>query len=533
MKHSFTFGNKKIELKPVEDVVVVAYKKSASNAAINSRISSKRESKLPGVTIKAFPKYKIALVTRPPFEPHKSIMAFSKSMSKDRNVSFVSKAYREALTGSLMIVTDEINIQFKNIDQPTIEKIISDNDLSVVQKESEISSGQYLVKVKTSNQDKVLEKAHALNKLKEVEFAEPNFLSEFRKSNIAREKYFKKQWYLNNTGQGKGKQKEDVRALGAWEISRGNPAIVIAIIDDGVHLNHPNLKGNIWENPDTTAGDKHGHNFYDGTDDPNPIYFSPPYDSVEHNDIHGTPCAGVAAAVGESVKGVYGIAYKCKILAVKIFGEEGLTPSNILAKAIRYAGRHADILSCSWSCGPSNAVKKAINDVSKNGRGGLGCPVFAATGNNSPDPVAFPALEPEIIAVGASTNLGKRAFYSQYGPEIDFVAPSDGGTLNIFTTDVGIPTRGFNLGKPGQGDKKGYYTKDFGGTSSATPLAAGIGALVLSTDPKLKSHKVRQILRDSCDKIDKKNGNYDSKGFSLMYGYGRLNARKALQLAKK
>lgn len=533
MNHSFTLGNKKVELKPVEDVIVVAYKKSASDATIKSRISSKRESKLLGVTIRAYPKYKIALVTRPPFEPSRSRKAFSKSITKDKNVSFVSRAFREALTGSLMIVTNEINIQFKNVDRRTIAKILSDNDLSIVQNESEISSGQYLVKVKASNQDKVLEKADVLNKLKEIEFAEPNFLSEFRKSNITVEKYFKKQWHLNNTGQGQGKQKEDVRALGAWKISRGITSIVIAIIDDGVHLNHPDLKSNIWENPDSSAGDRHGRNFYDGNDDPNPIYFAPPYDTLEGNDIHGTPCAGVAAAVGESVKGVCGIAYKCKILAVKIFGADNLSPSNILAKAIRYAGSHADVLSCSWSCGPSNVVAKAIKDVSKNGRGGLGCPVFAATGNDFPRPIAFPALLPETIAVGASTNVGKRAFYSQYGPEIDFVAPSNGGTLGIFTTDVAISTRGFNIGKPGQGDKKGYYTNDFGGTSSATPLAAGIAALLLSIDPNLKSLEVQQILQDSCDKIDKQNGNYDSDGFSLIYGYGRLNARKALQLAKK
>jgi subtilisin family serine protease len=232
------------------------------------------------------------------------------------------------------------------------------------------------------------------------------------------------------------------------------------------------------------------------------------------------------------MSGVCGIAFQCKIIGVKVWGADDLAPNNQIAKAIRYAGKHADILSCSWSSGPSNVVSDAIHDVTRNARRGLGCPIFIATGNSAPSPISYPAHLSDTIAVGASTNTGLRSGYSQFGPEIDFLAPSSGGTLGIFTTDVSIPTRGFNIGRDGQGDPEGLYTNSFGGTSSATPLAAGIGALVISVNPSLTSQQVRQVLRNCCDKIDPNNARYDAAGFSNSHGFGRLNARRALDLAK-
>ena len=146
---------------------------------------------------------------------------------------------------------------------------------------------------------------------------------------------------------------------------------------------------------------------------------------------------------------------------------------------------------------------------------------------------SFPANLSETIGVGASTNKGTRAPYSNGGREIDFVAPSSGGTKEIFTTDVPDENRGFNLGRPGQGDPEGLYTNEFGGTSSATPLAAGIGALVLSVNPNLTAEQVREVLRKSCEKIDPNNARYNSNGFSETHGYGRVNARRALEIAKQ
>ncbi len=111
------------------------------------------------------------------------------------------------------------------------------------------------------------------------------------------------------------------------------------------------------------------------------------------------------------------------------------------------------------------------------------------------------------------------------------LAPSSGGTLGILTTDVSIPGYGYNNGKNGEPDKEGLYTDKFGGTSASAPLVAGIAALVLSIKPSLRSAQVRDILSESCDKIDPQNAKYDDSGFSITHGYGRINAKKALDLA--
>jgi subtilisin family serine protease len=160
----------------------------------------------------------------------------------------------------------------------------------------------------------------------------------------------------------------------------------------------------------------------------------------------------------------------------------------------------------------------------------LGCAVFCASGNGFQNRVGFPARDPNAVAVGASTDGGSRADYSNFGPEIAMVAPSSGGIKGIFTTDVSIDNRGFNIGKAAKGGADGLHTNSFGGTSSATPLAAGVAALVLSVRPKLNRAELRDILTQSADKIGT---GYDANGHSSEFGFGRVNAFRALELAQK
>jgi subtilisin family serine protease len=223
---------------------------------------------------------------------------------------------------------------------------------------------------------------------------------------------------------------------------------------------------------------------------------------------------------------VAGIAYRSRILAVKIFGADALAPNDRVADAIRYAGLHAQVLSCSWASPWNTDVEAAINDVVESGRGGKGCLVFCATGNENRSRIGFPARHQRAFGVGASNDQAKRASYSNFGQGIAFVAPSsDPGNdrQGIATTDVSRRNRGYNL--------RGAYTDDFGGTSSATPLAAGIAALVLSVNPSLTCQQARDILTSTADKIDRQGGNYQN-GYSLKYGYGRLNAFNAVSLAQ-
>ncbi|MBL9084829.1 MAG: S8 family serine peptidase, partial [Planctomycetales bacterium] len=413
--------------------------------------------------------------------------------------------FREKETGLLRLVHKEIALRFADNVNPKLQKkILLDRRLDVVSTNTFIPN-QFIVK---SKQEKVtgeglLDLANAIMDMPEVVFATPNFVSEYQRHATATIPI--EQWHLENTASVAGqKLHEDVKALKAWRESQGQgrPAIVVAVLDDGVDVEHPNLTRNVLKNPDPTQPlDLVGRDFYinDRTNaehfNPRPKQFQYPYDVMTGNDIHGTPCAGVIAAAGKN-GGALGIASKCKILPVKIFHGDNLASDANVADAIRYAAKHASILSCSWSGGSSPNIEAAIRDAGTIGRGGKGSAVICASGNES-RAVGFPASHPQAIAVGASTDQAKLARYSNTGPEICVVAPSSGGKRGIFTTDVSIVNRGFNLGSAAAGGVNGLHTNDFGGTSSATPLVAGVAALVLSAHPNLTRDELRDVLKRS------------------------------------
>ena len=168
--------------------------------------------------------------------------------------------------------------------------------------------------------------------------------------------------------------------------------------------------------------------------------------------------------------------------------------------------------------------------------------LFAAgNGNESADNDGY-VSNPKVIAVAACNDRGKRSVYSDFGNAVWCAFPSsDFGhapfnqpnplTTGIWTTDR-VGTRGYNPGQTSAGDTAGNYTNDFGGTSSACPGAAGVAALVLSVNPGLKWNEVKDILKRATDRIDPQGGAYDAAGHSAKYGFGRLNARTAVDLAK-
>jgi subtilisin family serine protease len=359
-----------------------------------------------------------------------------------------------------------------------------------------------------------------------IAFAAPNFLAEMRKASV-NDPQFPEQWHLDNTGQGSGLALQDVRALGAWNlVGGGDRSIVIAVIDDGVDLDHPDLNANLWSNPKAGAKDRHGRDFVDDSDgyNPRPKVFHAPFDDTDKNDIHGTPCAGVAAAVGNNRRGVTGMAWNCRLMAVKIMAGPALAPHDRIADAIRYASTHADVLSCSWGVAPSPDIESAVTFAVTRGRRGRGSLVFVAAGNENDDQIGFPATDEEAIAVGACNDRGRHSTYSNRGPELAIVAPSDDDDSRrqgITTTDVSLRGRGYS---------SSAYCSDFGGTSSATPLVAGVAALVLSADKSLRWREVRNILTSTAEKIDSAGGNY-RRGRSLKYGFGRVNAEAAVAKA--
>ncbi|MGD9029555.1 MAG: S8 family serine peptidase, partial [Anaerolineae bacterium] len=443
----------------------------------------------------------------------------SDTLGQREDVEFVAPVYREANEDLMLVPTDEFNVRFRpDVTEAEIAELNATHGVEVAS-QSEWSPQEYLLRVADPGARSVVDVANAYYESELTEWAEPDFLTEGRKHFLPNDPLLANQWHLRNTGQGGGTVGEDVDAEDAWDITTGDTNIAIAILDDGVDEAHPDLAANIHPN---------GYDFYDDDSDARPQYFAPPYDSTGPNDIHGTCCAGVAAACGDNGLGVTGIAYDCRILPIKVWGAPNLAPNSDIARSIRYAGARAAVLSLSWSSGESDVVRQAIRDVARGGRGERGVPIFCSSGNGHRSTISFPARVGDAIAVGASTNQGQRSAYSNYEDILDFVAPSSGGTLGIWTTDVSYTNRGYNLGSEAAGGADGLYDNSFGGTSSACPLAAGIGALVLSLRPDIPAALVRRIMRESCDKIGPLayvNGRNDE------FGYGRVNAHRALTLA--
>lgn len=364
--------------------------------------------------------------------------------------------------------------------------------------------------------------AARLATLDEVAFAAPNFVSQFRRSLPATVSTPPaKQWHLRTIGAAK-----------AWKLTRGKRAVVIAVLDDGVDVEHPELRGNVLRNPDPDeTRDLCGRDFYLPEDDadhfnPRPKRFRAPFDQMGGNDVHGTPCAGVAVGRGPRA---YGIAPNCRLLPVKIFHADDFASESQVADAIRYAATFADVISCSWGGAKSPDIEFALQDARRFGRKGKGAVVVCAAGNDGANEIDYPATDPNAIAVGASTDKDELAGYSNRGPQICVVAPSNGGARGIFTTDISIPGRGFNPGTAG--DANGLYCDDFGGTSSATPLVAGLCGLLLSLKPQLAPEDVRKLLTGSAKKIGPASA-YKTNGHSNRYGFGRIDAGKAVAAAK-
>lgn len=324
-----------------------------------------------------------------------------------------------------------------------------------------------------------------------------------------RTQYLSEQWHLTMA-----------KVTDAWSrVTRGSSAIKICVMDDGIDVDHPEFSGKVTRQYDFAANVENAR-------------------PKTADDNHGTACAGVATARGQKALGA---APDCSLIAMRTPSFLGVADEAQMFR--RAAEWGADIISCSW--GPTDGTRSAdplpdstraaINYCVTQGRGGKGIPIFWAAGNGN-ESVSLDgyAVNPDVIAVAASTSNETRAWYSDFGPEIWVCAPSSGdrslGERRIFTVDR-TGNAGYNTGDSTLGDVAGDYTNNFGGTSSATPLVAGIAGLMLSAAPNLTHRQVRDILKNTADRIGG-SSSYNSSGHSNEYGYGRVNALAAAQRAR-
>lgn len=339
------------------------------------------------------------------------------------------------------------------------------------------------------------------------------------------------QWHLRNTGMNGGsddglRRGADARVVAAWEHagSLGSAAISVALIDDGFDLGHPDLSG-----PGRQVGP---WDFTRETNDPRPDWA---FDTRGRftGDWHGTACAGIAIGASQG-SGIVGAAPGCRFMPVR-WGPD-LSQARV-EKWFQYVRRQgAAVVSCSWSAAAKNfplstRIHEAIHECARDGRGGLGTIVCFAAGNEARDiddlsagSVNGFAIHPDVIAVAASTSMDERAHYSNYGDAIWICAPSSGaGGRGILTSDVrgtaNTPHGSYSLGYDSTD-----FTAEFGGTSSSTPLVAGICGFLLSIRPQTTATEIRQLLKRTARKIGT---GYDANGHSREYGHGCIDALAA------
>lgn len=338
---------------------------------------------------------------------------------------------------------------------------------------------------------------------------------------------YPQQWHLNNTGQGGGVPGIDVRVTNVWDTYRGSN-IYIAIVDDGLQITHTDL----YENVDTVID-------YDWND-------STPYDPSPDTsaDYHGTACAGVAGARGNNGRGVSGAAPHATLVGLRLIaGSVGDTEE---AAAMAHSNSIIHIKSNSWGPnddgrtleGPGALTRAALSNGCWQGRAGKGVIYTWAAGNglDANDNANYDGYANSMytMAIAALTDGGTQSWYSEPGACIVVAAPSSGGSTDIITTDL-MGEDGYNYtGASGElADKN--YTKTFGGTSSATPLAAGVIALLLEANPNLGWRDVQEILIRSATQIAASDTDWKTNSaglrFNHKYGAGLINARAAMALA--
>jgi len=288
---------------------------------------------------------------------------------------------------------------------------------------------------------------------------------------------FRKDSLPNDPGWPKQWGPQKIEADWAWNTTVGDRSVLVAVVDTGIDYNHPDLARNYvplgydWVNNDPDPMDDNGH---------------------------GTHCAGVIAAVVNNSIGISGLA-QVRVLAEKGLDESGVGTSSNLANAIIHAvDQRADIISCSWgSDAKSTLLHEAVQYAYDHG-----VLVIAAAGNDANDTENYPAAYDEVVAVTATDQNDDPASFTSFGNWVEVAAPG----VNIYSTFLD--------------DSYAYMS----GTSMSAPHVSGVAALIWSRFPNMTRDQVRAQLRATAEDLG-------TPGFDDYYGYGRIDARNAVEQA--
>ncbi|MBR1070771.1 subtilisin family serine protease [Bradyrhizobium japonicum] len=516
-----TYGGKKLSFEKSENLIAVKPRPGMEAQINNALAQVPTRTPIESFKLNGF---KVIGLNATPLETDQHL----NTLRLDPAVAVGTHVFHTSDDGVPFVPTGTVFVAFKNgTPEAAKEKLIEDHKLQIVESRDQ---DELLVKV-TSESENPIKTAASLQKSALVEIAEPELATpgSLKAFVPPSDLFLADQWHLKNTGNHRGttvgfKAGADARVLDAWTTAEtmGDPMVVLAVIDDGFDLAHPDLSA-----PGKIV---HPWDFTRNTNSPTP--------DANSQDWHGTACAGVAT--GRAAGGnILGAAPAVTLMPVR-WGPS-LSDTQIENWFKYVAERGAWVVSCSWGALANNfplstRASRAISKCVAQGRSGKGSVVVFAAGNSNHD-VNDPnggtvdgfAIHPDVIAVSASTSKDQRSHYSNFGAEVWICAPSSGsGGWGILTSDVtgSITTAGITIPL---GYDLGDYTADFGGTSSACPLVAGICALLLSVNPDLRAVDVRNVLRDTARKIGEPT-DYQN-GHSRQFGYGCVDANAAVRAA--
>ena len=419
----------------------------------------------------------------------------------------------------------ESNINFKNC---LIKQKFNHKELDSLNKELKVQSikltgnkkkgNTYILKFKTDQDINQLIKLYQNSNL--FEYVEPNYIGagggqQGLLQTTPNDTYFSKQYGLFNDGTftlSTAVNDADIDMDLGWDIEQGDQSIIVAVLDAGAKLDHPEFSGRIFGNSNETLN---------GTDTDNNGYI----DDIEGWDFanndndptddhgHGTNVAGIIGANTNNNIGYSGVDWNCKLMICKIIDQNNSGLYSWWTDAIYYAvDNGAKIINMSvGGTGFSSTMQTALNYAYNNG-----VTVIASMGNDNNNTIQYPAGYQYTIAVGSTNANDERStpFFwsatsgSSYGGHIDVVAPGN----FIYGLDYQSNTN---------------YNSYWGGTSQATPLVTGLASLLLAQDPNRLPYDIRTIIRNTAeDQVG--NMSEDIFGFDNYYGYGRINAHQAL-----
>ncbi|MBC7777242.1 MAG: S8 family serine peptidase [Phycisphaerae bacterium] len=531
------FGGKKGKtIQLVESPDLVAIRTDGNQKLENVDLSSRSRNAIRGnIEVVAFPEVGVTVrrmadaskefgleSSASPTAPRDEARA---SLKKEDDIRFAGRVLQDAESGEVILYTENFFVKFHDtVSEADCLALLKRYKLKVKSKLT-FATNAYFVQAEEGTGLEVFNIAEEILKEKTVEYCHPELVQE----RMYKTPPHPLQWHLGRT-KIKGQVIDNhVNIEKAWKITKGKN-ITIAVIDDGVEINHPEFSGRIVHPFDAT----------EGNEDPRPKL---------DDDSHGTPCAGMACAAGLK-NGASGTAPEAKLMPIRLRSGLG---SMAEANAFVWAADHgADVISCSWgpvdgnwwkpndprhghvSVLPDN-TRLALKYALSKGRKGLGCVILFAAGNGNEEVMndGYSSFD-GVISVAACNDSGKRSVYSDFGKAIWVSFPSNDFEWDPFKhpapASEGLRTTD-RLGKPGYNE--GDYTNSFGGTSGACPGMAGVVALILAANPGLSPKRVKQLIRRSCFRIDETGGLYDAKKHSIYYGYGRIDAGKAVENARK